>query len=358
MRGAQLVFHEAVRGAPSLHRGWRTPDPSPTRGCADLPGCAHGAGEWVEEPSHSGAALSWVLEGKKGAGLWAQKSQLKVNTSMAKDLEEQSTPRGHEWVWSATERPSEEFADNSTALEFADNGTTAALAIRRMGSSPRSSPFASGCSTPTTFPEERCRPARWAELESDSDSTPRQYPEKAAAAAPAAPLAPPPSPCRQGAAQAQKQLPSMPPGVWAQPSCPPHPVAAFPAAFVVAAAAWGAGSAVAPVQALLFPVMPPPAPFVETEQRATLTAPASPTTPKATGAGAVEPGLAAELEVPVCLSAGSVGHPHTCADACKFAWKRRGCKDGSDCNRCHLCVWRKTGTRYSGEASAVHQQRS
>mmetsp|Transcript_107768 Transcript_107768/g.311384 ORF Transcript_107768/g.311384 Transcript_107768/m.311384 type:complete len:263 (-) Transcript_107768:337-1125(-) len=38
-------------------------------------------------------------------------------------------------------------------------------------------------------------------------------------------------------------------------------------------------------------------------------------------------------------SAGSVGHPFTCAEACKYAKKTRGCKDGAACNRCHHCEW-------------------
>jgi len=37
------------------------------------------------------------------------------------------------------------------------------------------------------------------------------------------------------------------------------------------------------------------------------------------------------------VSAGSAGHPHCCNLPCKFAWKTRGCKDGAECTRCHLC---------------------
>jgi hypothetical protein len=50
---------------------------------------------------------------------------------------------------------------------------------------------------------------------------------------------------------------------------------------------------------------------------------------------------------PICLpvlagnapSCGSIGHPYTCAEACKYARKKRGFKDGLACTRCHLCVW-------------------
>jgi hypothetical protein len=40
------------------------------------------------------------------------------------------------------------------------------------------------------------------------------------------------------------------------------------------------------------------------------------------------------------VSIGSVGHPFSCAGACKFVRRKRGCKDGSNCDRCHICVWR------------------
>lgn len=50
-----------------------------------------------------------------------------------------------------------------------------------------------------------------------------------------------------------------------------------------------------------------------------------------------------------CPSVGSIGHPFTCASACKYARKQRGCKDGKLCLCCHLCVWR----RYQGPKEAL-----
>lgn len=43
------------------------------------------------------------------------------------------------------------------------------------------------------------------------------------------------------------------------------------------------------------------------------------------------------------VSIGSVGHPHSCGEACKFALKPKGCKDGANCVRCHLCQWSRHG---------------
>lgn len=51
---------------------------------------------------------------------------------------------------------------------------------------------------------------------------------------------------------------------------------------------------------------------------------------------------------PPSWSLGSAGHPDSCGGlACKYAVKARGCKDGADCTRCHLCVW-KAGIKPRG----------
>lgn len=54
------------------------------------------------------------------------------------------------------------------------------------------------------------------------------------------------------------------------------------------------------------------------------------------------------------FSRGSVGHPLTCAEACKYARKKRGCKDGLACSRCHLCTWyHKRNTPKSSEQEEI-----
>ncbi|CAD7963197.1 unnamed protein product [Amoebophrya sp. A120] len=54
----------------------------------------------------------------------------------------------------------------------------------------------------------------------------------------------------------------------------------------------------------------------------------------------------------IIVSKGSVGHPHACQQACKYHGKKSGCKDGKDCDRCHLCFWtsKLSGGRNSPEA--------
>lgn len=51
---------------------------------------------------------------------------------------------------------------------------------------------------------------------------------------------------------------------------------------------------------------------------------------------------------------GSIGHPDSCAAACKYAKKKRGCKDGADCSHCHLCVWHSHRPRFARGASERH----
>merc|ERR1712032_636928 len=41
------------------------------------------------------------------------------------------------------------------------------------------------------------------------------------------------------------------------------------------------------------------------------------------------------------VSKGSVGHPYSCAEACKYAKKKKGCKDRALCDHCHLCDWKR-----------------
>eukprot|EP00931_Biecheleriopsis_adriatica_P029849 TRINITY_DN17656_c0_g2_i1.p1 TRINITY_DN17656_c0_g2~~TRINITY_DN17656_c0_g2_i1.p1 ORF type:complete len:879 (+),score=145.57 TRINITY_DN17656_c0_g2_i1:64-2637(+) len=44
----------------------------------------------------------------------------------------------------------------------------------------------------------------------------------------------------------------------------------------------------------------------------------------------------------VTISKGTIGHPNACRGlGCKFAHKERGCKEGVNCLRCHMCVWQR-----------------
>mmetsp|Transcript_80468 Transcript_80468/g.230980 ORF Transcript_80468/g.230980 Transcript_80468/m.230980 type:complete len:321 (+) Transcript_80468:73-1035(+) len=45
------------------------------------------------------------------------------------------------------------------------------------------------------------------------------------------------------------------------------------------------------------------------------------------------------------VSAGSVGHPETCLEACQYVKRKGGCKEGAACTRCHLCFWQRPGIR-------------
>lgn len=55
----------------------------------------------------------------------------------------------------------------------------------------------------------------------------------------------------------------------------------------------------------------------------------------------------------IANNAGSVGHPENCGLACKFARKARGCKDGDDCVRCHICRFKPPRKRRVADANVV-----
>mmetsp|Transcript_723 Transcript_723/g.2031 ORF Transcript_723/g.2031 Transcript_723/m.2031 type:complete len:281 (-) Transcript_723:86-928(-) len=67
-----------------------------------------------------------------------------------------------------------------------------------------------------------------------------------------------------------------------------------------------------------------------------------PVPPSAGCAVAAGGAVAAEAAASMLVSLGSVGHPHGCEQACKYAGKPRGCKVGLLCNRCHLCHWTRS----------------
>jgi len=207
---AHLVFHEVRRGTKTIGRGWRTPDPSPTPNCSELPGCA-GIGEWVEE---------FVPD-------FDYDKQTECPLSTPPGLR-----RPRDWRNSS-------FGDSTT-----------------VGTEARASSVGSLLVTGETGEEARC----------SSDGSSRANGEEV----PAAPDPPEPA------------------GVERRDRARTHD---------------GSNGSKEPPDGELRSV-----------------------------SGSIPPRT---------VSRGSVGHPFSCAGSCKYAWKRRGCKDGANCDRCHLCEWRR-----------------
>ena len=63
------------------------------------------------------------------------------------------------------------------------------------------------------------------------------------------------------------------------------------------------------------------------------------------------------MQYPLCVSFGSQGHPFSCGPACKYASKGKGCKDGANCDHCHLCKWKKTAAAPRGRGRAPKPNR-
>jgi len=56
------------------------------------------------------------------------------------------------------------------------------------------------------------------------------------------------------------------------------------------------------------------------------------------------------------LSIGSAGHPHACAEACRYVKRKGGCRDGKNCKCCHLCFWTRTADKDVGKSEAPHEE--
>lgn len=53
----------------------------------------------------------------------------------------------------------------------------------------------------------------------------------------------------------------------------------------------------------------------------------------------------------ILMSKGTFGHPHSCRGlGCKFASKERGCREGVECPRCHLCVWSRASEKEASQS--------
>jgi hypothetical protein len=44
-------------------------------------------------------------------------------------------------------------------------------------------------------------------------------------------------------------------------------------------------------------------------------------------------------------STGSMGHPFSCGESCKYFRRKGGCRDGINCQKCHLCYWSRDSTQ-------------
>lgn len=56
------------------------------------------------------------------------------------------------------------------------------------------------------------------------------------------------------------------------------------------------------------------------------------------------------------VSIGTRGHPHSCSAPCKYARRKGGCRDGADCRNCHVCVWSRGDTAAASEPPEQREQ--
>jgi len=55
-----------------------------------------------------------------------------------------------------------------------------------------------------------------------------------------------------------------------------------------------------------------------------------------------------ELEA---TSVGTLGHPHSCGEACKYFKRKGGCMYGTECKSCHKCHWQRPKPKPSGAST-------
>ncbi|CAK0801187.1 unnamed protein product [Prorocentrum cordatum] len=349
---SQLVLNVRVRAPPGLSRGWRTPDPSPTRTPSGLPCCVASPWEATGLPDgldvnardnrsgpdqRGGAADAARVDatsgtqgssatgpgpepcpGAEGGAVPPRPPPARAGAasgsqgSSARGLElEQCLGAEGSAVtpWRRGQRPAASddaasYSQGSAAIDLeleprlddyvlVEAGTPRGHDHLRARGGPMRRASGGACGGSASAADAASSAARARATAVVAWARSRTPSPEARAQAPQAPLA-----WRQGAL-AEKPPRWMP--FWqpaaepAPPPPPPPPVAA--AAPRGRAPARGAKAALARPQC----------------------APAAPKDPKAV------------------LSVGSVGHPYTCQEPCKYVRKTRGCKDGSDCNRCHAC---------------------
>jgi len=68
--------------------------------------------------------------------------------------------------------------------------------------------------------------------------------------------------------------------------------------------------------------------------------------------GPVKAMMTTTQEPPV-PSKGSVGHPYTCGNACKYFRRKGGCNEGENCSKCHLCHWSRDPTQQKPAVQGV-----
>eukprot|EP00929_Paragymnodinium_shiwhaense_P113906 TRINITY_DN82210_c0_g1_i1.p1 TRINITY_DN82210_c0_g1~~TRINITY_DN82210_c0_g1_i1.p1 ORF type:complete len:337 (-),score=29.94 TRINITY_DN82210_c0_g1_i1:324-1271(-) len=248
----RLAYCESERGLTSLRRGWRTPDPSPTREAAGRRSYAAELG-WVEV----------VEQGDHSTPRWQPRALA-------------SESRGRESSWSNSE-----------------TGTRTP--------SPSPAPF-------PTMPYNVNAPAWQQSGMSSENMTEKPY-------YPAAPTA---YSEYSSAHQAYAAI--------CVPLRPDGTIDANLPAQLLAHALSGAGSAMRPLSDIVADVPLPPAPYKGQSN------------PTRYQGGKSR--LRAMRAAACAVSVGSASHPKGCGPPCKYAVKERGCKDGADCDHCHLCIWK------------------
>eukprot|EP00443_Scrippsiella_acuminata_P038140 CAMPEP_0115191148 /NCGR_PEP_ID=MMETSP0270-20121206/12384_1 /TAXON_ID=71861 /ORGANISM="Scrippsiella trochoidea, Strain CCMP3099" /LENGTH=358 /DNA_ID=CAMNT_0002604367 /DNA_START=16 /DNA_END=1092 /DNA_ORIENTATION=+ len=331
-RDMQLVFRQPTRGAPALGRGWHTPDPSPTRNSGMvLPGCSKAVicvqTALCEPHGHASAAAPHAVLPREQLPLRLCQDVDGEDIFQGQSESGTRTPNG----WSTSASASGEDSthgqneDGTYTPEGHDAPGTSPIRGRAAAKFlPEQLPWTAFpvSRTPSRTPSPMARPPRTEDISSKLTAAFSKFNFAPVSQEEAPRSRAPSNVCLTTMPQYGALMTQVPATT---PSPPPPMPVRMPAA-------------AAPVL-----THPPPAPTApptlsggvgrKSGQRAAQASPPPPQPP------------APSQGYQLMTSVGSVGHPFSCEDACKYARKPKGCKDGSSCTRCHHCEWNRHGKK-------------
>lgn len=299
---ARLVFCQPQRGLPALSRGWRTPDPSPSRDAADLPGCGPASPRWKshglqleQQQQASSASQGSASASGPGAGDFPLRSDLLLGPSVLD--QEQTRASMYRAHASQQEMVAHAFQHApSTSATWTASATVAKVFFEGIGTDQAAKVYLTDGDDYHEVHDKVGLAALVSASRNAVDAAAETwFPVQGVATGLLA----------RGQLQEEQPQSQVPPQEEEEEE---------------------------EVEEAEEEQEKEEAARCEVEEAAVAS-----TELRCVPCSGSEAALVAE-GAPMVPSLGSIGHPYTCAEFCKYAKKARGCKDGAACDRCHLCT--------------------
>eukprot|EP00929_Paragymnodinium_shiwhaense_P023079 TRINITY_DN1453_c0_g1_i2.p1 TRINITY_DN1453_c0_g1~~TRINITY_DN1453_c0_g1_i2.p1 ORF type:complete len:529 (-),score=124.62 TRINITY_DN1453_c0_g1_i2:208-1794(-) len=326
LQRGRLAFASTQRGLPSLARGWRTPDPSPSREAAGLPGYAMEL-VYLEDKDNEIAPLADQEDAAipKLSALRSLPTAFQQNMQPANE-EDASVPK-----LSALRSMPMPFPQNMQPENEEDAAIPKLSALRCM---------------PTTFQqnmqpehEENAGIPKLSSLGAmPAIFQPNMQPEQEddAAIPKLSTLGATPAIFQQSMQPDKQDHAGIPklsplgamPAIF-QPNVQPDPEDMPPASF--------------PAQGMMMSRLSPQAAAFDFDA-------------EDMDADDFQDSACGFTNADVLISIGTHGHPDCCGQACKYAHSATGCAMGADCSRCHICMPKATRRRHLGRKERMRRR--